>query len=131
VLPIPEMVFVDYPPDKPRIVDYSAKWSNGSFESAHTERRFGLESTDPRLAERTEQLVSSCWTLFGLRGYARIDLRVDAAGAPWIIDVNANPSLEADAGFAAATAEIGLSYDATIEHIVAAARAAGITHANV
>jgi D-alanine-D-alanine ligase len=34
LLPLAEMCFVDYPPGKPRIVDYAAKWHVGSFEFA-------------------------------------------------------------------------------------------------
>lgn len=33
VLPIPEIEFVDYPADKPRIVGYAAKWHDDSFEA--------------------------------------------------------------------------------------------------
>ncbi len=36
VLPIAEMLFQDYAPDKPKIVDYKAKWDADSFEYNNT-----------------------------------------------------------------------------------------------
>ena len=40
VLPPAEIVFVDYGEDKPRIVDFKAKWEMDSFEYANTVREF-------------------------------------------------------------------------------------------
>ena len=47
-------------------------------------------------------LAVECWRLFDLAGYARVDFRVDSRGQPWILEINANPCLSPDAGFAAA-----------------------------
>jgi bacteriocin resistance YdeI/OmpD-like protein/D-Ala-D-Ala ligase-like protein len=52
------------------------------------------------------------------RGYARFDFRVDPTGAPFLIDVNPNPFLAPDAGFAVSAAEAGLSYQHLIGRIV-------------
>jgi D-alanine-D-alanine ligase len=50
LLPPAEMLFVDYPEGKRRIVDYAAKWHAGSFEFCNTVRRFEFEDAD-RLTE--------------------------------------------------------------------------------
>jgi ribosomal protein S18 acetylase RimI-like enzyme len=55
--------------------------------------------------------------LFSVRGYARVDFRVDPSGAPFILEVNMNPCLGQDAGFAASAACAGLSYEALIARI--------------
>ena len=121
VLPIPEIVFVGYPDGKPRIVDYDAKWSAESFAYNNTPRDFGIEKTDARLARKLKRMALDCWRAFGLAGYARVDFRVDAFGKPWVIDVNTNPCITPDAGFAVTASQAGLSYPAVVERIVQAA----------
>jgi len=56
---------------------------------------------------------------FGLRGYARIDFRVDQDGQPWILEINPNPCLSPNAGFMAALTEAGISFDEAVRRIVA------------
>jgi len=118
VLPVAEIRFEHFPPDKPAIVGYAAKWHADSFEYRNTVRRFAVA---PELTARAERLALACWELFALDGYARVDLRVDAEGAPWVLEVNANPCLSPDAGFAAALAQGGIAYATAIEWLVEAA----------
>jgi D-alanine-D-alanine ligase len=120
VLPIAEIVFEGFDPGVPRIVGYDAKWAPDSQAYIRTPRRFGLEQHEPQLAAELARLALASWTLFRLRSYARVDFRVDQAGAPQILEVNMNPCLSRDAGFAAAAAEAGLAYDAMVGRIVEA-----------
>ncbi len=119
VLPIAEMTFVDYPQGKPKIVGYAAKWDEAAPEYHATQRVFAdLAATEQR---RLCEIALQCWDVFGLRGYARVDVRLDAAGTPWVLEINANPCLTPDAGFVAAAAESGRSYSRLIELITTAA----------
>lgn len=119
VLPAAEIQFVDYTPHKPRIVGYRAKWIADSFEYQHTQRTFSITPTDRPLVEELTRMAQAVWQKFGLRGYARVDFRVDAAGRPWILEINANPCLSPDAGFPAAAAEAGIEYKEVVACIVA------------
>lgn len=121
LLPIGEIDFSDFPKDRPAIVDYDAKWTPGSPTYETTPRRFDPRPGDGRLRAELAALAFECWRLFGLRGYARIDFRVDPAGRPWILEVNANPCLSADAGYMAAAAEAGLEPEEVVRRILAAA----------
>lgn len=121
VLPPAEIDFSAYPPGKPHIVGWAAKWDEGSFEYHHTPRRFAFPAEDRHLLAELGRLARACWSLFALGGYARVDFRVDPAGRPFILEVNTNPCLSPDAGFAAAIAEAGISYEAAIGRIVAGA----------
>ncbi|NLF87081.1 MAG: D-alanine--D-alanine ligase, partial [Lentisphaerae bacterium] len=118
ILPPAEILFVDFPPEKPRILDYEAKWNTASFAYTHTPRTFALPAADAPLAGRLRELARACWRLFGLGGAARVDFRVDATGRPWILEVNANPCLAPDAGFAAALREARIPYAQAILALV-------------
>ena len=118
VLPMAEMTFVDYPRGKPRIVGYAAKWEESAPEYTATRREFPKLSDSER--DQLKNIVEKCWKVFGLQGYARIDLRFDSDGNPWVLEINANPCLSRDAGFAAATLEAGISYEKLIERVVRA-----------
>lgn len=121
VLPVAEIQFVDYPADKPRIVGYRAKWLPDSFEYQHSMRLFADETSEVELHHELSSLALRCWHVFGLRGYARVDFRVDASGQPWILEINANPGLAPDAGLAAAAQRAGLTYNRLVGSIVDAA----------
>ena len=110
VLPPAEIVFRDFPAGKPRIVGYRAKWDDGAFEYHNTPRSFKFPREDRRLLETLKTISISCWGIFGLRGYARVDFRVNREGIPWVLEVNANPCLTPDSGFVAAAEKHGLTY---------------------
>jgi len=119
VLPVAELKFEGYPEDKPAIISYAAKWDVDSFEYRHTVRSFDVE---PELAARAERLALACWDLFALDGYARVDYRVDASGCLFVLEVNANPCLSPDAGFAAALERSGIGYGDAIGWLIEDAR---------
>lgn len=121
VLPVAEILFLDFPPDRPHIVDYEAKWDSEAAAYANTPRRFDFPPEDAPLVAALQDLALKAWRLFGLAGYARVDFRVDAAGRPTILEINVNPCLAPDAGFVAAAERAGLGYDAVVGCIVAAA----------
>lgn len=118
VLPPAEICFDTFPPGKRRLVGYRAKWDENSFEYHHTPRRFRFPSRDTALLEDLKKLALECWHLFDLRGYARIDFRVDEENHPWVLEINTNPCLSPDAGFAAAAAEGGLSFSRVIRRVL-------------
>lgn len=123
VLPLAEITFDNWRPGKPRIVGYNAKWADESEESLNSARVFGVEKENSKLAAQLEHLTREAWTLFANRGFARVDFRVNEQGQPLILEVNPNPSLDVDAGFAAACAEAGYDYGSALEQIIAAALA--------
>lgn len=121
LLPIGEIDFSGLPPGRPRIVDYDAKWVPGSPGYENTPRIFTPRPGDGRLRATLRELALACWHEFGLAGYARVDIRVDGEGRPWILEVNPNPCLSADAGYVATLEVAGLDQGRAIERILAAA----------
>jgi D-alanine-D-alanine ligase len=118
VLPPAEILFRDVEPERPRIVDYAAKWDPSDPAYEGTPRTFAFAAEDKPLLDRLGQIALRCWEVFGLSGYARVDFRVDAEANPWVLEVNANPCLSPDAGFAAAANEAGIGFDALIGTLV-------------
>ena len=118
VLPSAEIDFGGFPDDKPRIVGHDAKWNEHTLEYQNTPRRFEFPPSDQALLDELQALARSCWTTFGLRGYARVDFRVNSDGQPWILEVNANPCLSSDAGFAAAVDREGLAFEDVVSRIL-------------
>lgn len=116
VLPVAEMAF-DYPDNRPRIVGYRAKWDNDSFEYQHTSRRFLEKSEDIELQQALHGLCWKCWNLFQLRGYARVDFRVDEQGNIYVLEVNANPCISNDSGFVAAALKARINGKQLIAYI--------------
>ena len=123
VLPPAEIRFVGYDDDRPKIVDYAAKWDESSHAYHNTPRVFEFDARDAPLLTRLRSICMQCWDVFGLRGYARVDFRVDEDATPWVLEVNSNPCLSPDAGFMAAAERHGLSCAEVIDHLVAAALA--------
>lgn len=118
VLPIAEMLFRNYAPDKLKIVDYKAKWVADSFEYNNTIRNFDFYEKDANLISALREIALRCWNLFSLRGYARVDFRVDNTGKPWVLEINSNPCLSPDAGFAAALQQAKIKYHEAIGLII-------------
>lgn len=119
VLPPAEILFQGFPAGKPKIVGYRAKWADGSFESRNTVRSLRFPPGDDALLGRLSAWSLRCWRLFGLRGYARVDFRVDAEGRPCVLEVNTNPCISPDAGFMAAAGERGRDAVEVVRRIVA------------
>jgi D-alanine-D-alanine ligase len=119
LLPVAEMTFVDYPSGKPKIVGYAAKWDAAAPEYHATQRVFG--GLPAAVLEKLRKVALQCWNVFELKGYARVDIRLDSAGTPWVLEINTNPCLTPDSGFVAAVTESGRTYRQLIDLITSAA----------
>ncbi|MEN6405002.1 MAG: hypothetical protein ABFC77_00870 [Thermoguttaceae bacterium] len=117
-LPPSEIQFNDFPSDKPKIVGYRAKWIEGCFEYDQTPRHFTFTPEDEPLLNRLRDLAKRCWEYFHLHGWARVDFRVDSVGNPWILEVNANPCLAPEAGFAMTLHEASIPFADAVERIL-------------
>jgi len=118
VLPPAEMVFHNYEEGKPKIVDFKAKWEVGTFEFQNTIRNFPGDKLNPVLKERIMSSALRCWHIFGLKGYARVDMRVDKNDIPFVLEVNANPCLSPDSGVVAATVAARLPFTVVLQRIL-------------
>lgn len=113
-----EIRFVDFPENKPKILGYKAKWKEDSFEYLNTIRTYELGAKAAILQKRLADIAVECWNVLGLRGYARVDFRMDERGNPFVIEVNANPCITPGSGFYAACVKAGISFTRAVERII-------------
>lgn len=118
VLPPAEIVFVNFNDKKPKIVDFKAKWEMDSFEYINTVREFPGKNLNRSLEKNLKEAALACWDLFGLKGYARVDARIDRNENVYVIEINANPCISPDGGFVAATKEAGYPFKDVLNRII-------------
>ncbi|MCF7853517.1 MAG: GNAT family N-acetyltransferase [Candidatus Pacebacteria bacterium] len=109
VLPLAEIDFTAFPSGMPRIVDYRAKWITDSFEFNHTPRCIPAR-VGKTIAQQLQDTALAAWNCLGCRDYARVDMRLSDTGEVFVIDVNPNPDISPDAGFAAALQAAGIEF---------------------
>jgi D-alanine-D-alanine ligase len=109
VLPVAEIDFSGMPKGKWRIVSYKSKWESGSDEDSGTAPRCPAD-LGKELEAEVRRVALAAWRLVGGTGYGRVDMRIDADGRPWILEVNPNPDIAPDAGLARMAGVAGLNY---------------------
>ena len=116
VLPLAEVDLSAFRDPRERIVSFAAKWHETSFEYHHTPVTCPAIVSDS-LAARIRATALRCWELTECCGYARVDMRVQD-GEIYVLEVNPNPSIAADAGFARAAKAAGFDYPQMILNIL-------------
>ena len=89
---------------------YDAKWKPNCAWYRKTEPICPAR-IPARLAGQLGQLALAAGAALGIRGYARVDFRVDQQGRPFILEVNPNPDPSRAAGLARALAAAGIAYE--------------------
>jgi len=116
MLPLHEIDFAAMPADRPHIVSYAAKWDENHIDYVGT-KPVPLRDANPAMIAAMEKIARQAWAALGLRDYGRVDLRVDATGKPWVIDINPNCDISPDAGSARAARVAGIAYTQFVDRI--------------
>lgn len=118
VLPIAELCFDNMPEGSWPILTYAAKWDVGSPEDLGSVPVCPADLT----AEAQKKIIAVArqgWEeLCGGEGYGRVDLRVDATGQPYILEVNPNPDISDSAGLSRMARACDWDYEELIARIV-------------
>jgi len=118
VLSPAEILFKDFPAGKPTIVGYAAKWDESTFEYQNTIRTFDFPESDYPMLEQLKEICHRCWSAFHLRGFARVDFRVDQNNQPYVLEINANPCISPDSGFYNAALRSGYTFTQVVQRII-------------
>jgi D-alanine-D-alanine ligase len=76
---------------------------------------------DGQVLDRTEALALAAYRALGCSGYSRVDLRVSAAGEPFLLEVNTLPGMTSHSLVPKIAAYRGMSYAELCERILALA----------
>jgi len=93
-----------------QLITYAAKWDPESLDFANSPVRYDT-TIEPALHDAILASARGAWRALGLRGYARIDVRLDADGMPCVLDVNPNSDLTPGGGIHLAARESGWTWE--------------------
>jgi D-alanine-D-alanine ligase len=116
VLPISEIHFEWTDDPLRQIVSFESKWVKESPEYTGTPATCPAELT-PQEQSRVEAMARGMYSAVRVHGYARVDMRLKD-GKPYLLEVNANPDLSPDAGFARSAAAAGYTYPGMVAEIL-------------
>ncbi len=98
-----------------KFYDYDAKYKR-------KDTRYLIPPELPKsVVSRVEELALAAYNALGCSGHARPDLRVTAAGDPYVLEVNTLPGMTATSLLPKIAASIGMDYGTLCEHILASA----------
>jgi D-alanine-D-alanine ligase len=117
VLPISEIDFSKLPPNYPKIVTYNAKWVEGTAEYVGTVGTCPAKLT-PEVEQRVRDIARQAYKLMEIRDYARVDIRLDASNTPYVLEVNPNPDISRDTGFARSARAAGMTFEDMLANII-------------
>jgi D-alanine-D-alanine ligase len=117
VLPVWEMSFAHMPENRWRIATERVKWST------QYQKRHGIMTEaarlEPDVAHRIQRIANRAYRALDLNGYARIDVRLDETGRPFVLEANPNPNLAYGEDFAESAEVSGVSYERLLDRIIA------------
>lgn len=100
------------------------------FESRYTpgETEFLVPAElDPVVSAEVERVALATFQALGCRGFGRVDLILDADGAPWVLELNTIPGLTETSLMPLAAEAAGLSFDDLVEAVVRTAFVPGLS----
>jgi len=116
-LPVWEMVFGSMPESLPAIATRKVKWDK-RYQAKYGITTRAAEDLPPAVLATLDKLSRRIYRALGLSGYARMDFRVRADGAVYVLEANANPNLEAAEDFAESARAAGVGYEELLEKIM-------------
>jgi D-alanine-D-alanine ligase len=108
-----EMVFLN----GLRLITYAAKWHLESADFADSPLYYD-SAIVPDLREAIVAAAKGAWYAVGARHLLRVDIRLDRAGCPRVLDVNPNPEMSPDVGISRAVKEAGWEWRDFIHKLV-------------
>ena len=117
VLPVWELMMDKLPGDAKRIATERVKWSR-KYQDKYGIRSEEATNLPEGKACEIQDLAKRVYRALGLSGYARIDLRMDAAGNVYVLEANPNPQIAHDEDFADSAEKARYSYKDLLQELL-------------
>lgn len=117
VLPLSRSLFQDMPEGYWHIYPYKAKWSEDPAYKA-----IKVQRPPKNISRKLESLISEIsldtYNILDCHDYGRVEVRTDAEGNPYVLELNPNPSINIDDCVPASAELVGQKYGDFIEGIM-------------
>src|SRR5579864_9044435 len=120
VFPPREIFFDQVPDDVPKFATFHAKW-NDSYREKWGITNGPAKELPQGLPDQLTELARKVCEWLRIRGFGRIDIRLNPQNEMFVIEANPNPSLAAEDDFAQSANADGMTYDALIQEMLNAA----------
>ena len=117
VLPLVELDLSRLPKGTPRIATQDVKFDHET-EAYKVTKSAPVEDLDEETTKKLQDTATAAYRALKLRGYGRIDMRLNKEGEVYVIEANPNPWLASAAEFTMAAKKAGYSYTDMIDKIV-------------
>ena len=122
LLPIAEVDFSQLPQGRPHLVGYESKWKYESVEFKNL--HYSCPAVvDRSLGDRLRDLAHRTVAAFAIQRCSRLDIRMDDAGALYLLDVNPNPDLSPVSVMHKTASVAGFGFDGLVQRLLELARA--------
>ncbi|MCD4812220.1 ATP-grasp domain-containing protein [bacterium] len=117
VLPLRELVFTQFPEERPKFATFKAKWDE-PFR-----KKWGIQNTFANpfpngLEKKITHISRAAFRALNLSGYGRLDLRITPENMIYVIEVNPNPALDRSDELAQSALRAKIPYNQLIQRIL-------------
>jgi D-alanine-D-alanine ligase len=117
IFPLRELFFEGLPSTEARIASYKVKWDE-QYRIRWQIRNGPAAAIDPPVLRRIHSMCRRAARALQIDGYARLDLRLNEAGQPYLIEANPNPFLAVQEDFARSAHAAGVGFDRLVDRII-------------
>ncbi|MFZ4631765.1 MAG: ATP-grasp domain-containing protein [Patescibacteria group bacterium] len=117
ILPLARSTFDNLPSNLWHIYPFEAKYTDGGEYN-----KIVVQRPPKNIGKKLEQLLGEIaldtYNILDCHDYGRIEIRVDKNNNPYVLELNPNPSLDAEGTFSASAEVIGMDYGDFLEEII-------------
>lgn len=118
ILPLSRSIFTAMPPGYWHMYPYEAKFLGSEVHKKSIEVQRPPKGVPGKLTSLISEIALDAFNVVGCSDYGRAEVRVDATGNPFVLEVNPNPSIGPTDCVPAVAALAGLSYGDFLEEIL-------------